>query len=350
MSKDVTNFINQCHVCLSYDKTPSVSHPAQATVASAFNEKVGMDCVFGLEKSSDNYVGLVVLTDYFTKWPEAYAIKSKEATEIASKFLIYIGNNGAPKEIISDQGREFVNACVDRVNDILGIIRRTTSACNPRAHGQTERFNQTLVGALKKTAAHDPENWPKYLPFVLMADRSRVHSSTGFSPFMLKHGVPMRGFDPQGADLSSDQLDARGRELKQLFEGLIPLAQASLSENKERVESQDLPVGSKVYVKNSKMHNKSEVNFSGPYTVAEVTNNKNYVLKDKESNQQLAGSVPRNKIKQVKESTKQTTRQHAYSSQHDYSTNGKSYSILDHLYLYGRTRYEISSSRYTKSI
>ncbi|CAF1049114.1 unnamed protein product [Brachionus calyciflorus] len=75
------------------------------------------------------------------------------------------------------------------------IKRRFTSAYNPRANGLTERFNQTLVSALRKQAADDPQNGDRYLPLVLMAYRNRIHSSTNYTPFEVLFGRKMNGFD-----------------------------------------------------------------------------------------------------------------------------------------------------------
>ena len=55
---------------------------------------------------------ILTVTDYFTKWVEAFPTVSKEescVTECLSK-LFY--RHGAPDKILSDQGREFVNRVV----------------------------------------------------------------------------------------------------------------------------------------------------------------------------------------------------------------------------------------------
>ena len=85
MRQQIQNHVDACHACLQYDKSPKVNHQAFALECSRFNSRVGMDCVFGLNQSRNGYVGMVVFTDYYTKWPEVFAIKSKEAKEIAEK-------------------------------------------------------------------------------------------------------------------------------------------------------------------------------------------------------------------------------------------------------------------------
>jgi hypothetical protein len=52
---------------------------------------------------------IITATDYFTKWPEAGALKDKTALGVASFLFSIFGRHGWPERIISDQGREFVN-------------------------------------------------------------------------------------------------------------------------------------------------------------------------------------------------------------------------------------------------
>lgn len=79
---------------------------------------------------------------------------------------------GPPKEIISDQGTEFVNETVKSLTKLSGIEHKVTSAYFPRTNGLTERFNKTLISALKKHTEGDPENWPSWIPYVLLSYRS----------------------------------------------------------------------------------------------------------------------------------------------------------------------------------
>jgi hypothetical protein len=72
--------------------------------------------------------------------------------------------------------------------DKLDIIKRTTSPYNPRANGQTERTNQTLIRILVKHCDENPENWPESLQVTLLAYNTSIHSSTQKTPFELMFG------------------------------------------------------------------------------------------------------------------------------------------------------------------
>ena len=116
----------------------------------------------------------MVLTEYLTKYPYAEPLFSKEAGEVADELFKYISLFRPPKEILSDQGTEFCNKVVDKLSKRCGIEHVTTAAYHPRTNGLTERFNKTLVLALSKHAADDPKQWHKWIPFTLLAYRTKV--------------------------------------------------------------------------------------------------------------------------------------------------------------------------------
>lgn len=53
---------------------------------------------------------IITVTDYFSKWPEAAPLPDKTAVGVANFLFSIFCRHGWPERIISDQGREFVNA------------------------------------------------------------------------------------------------------------------------------------------------------------------------------------------------------------------------------------------------
>ena len=63
----------------------------------------------------------ITLTDYFSKWAEAMPVPTKEASHVADFLYKMIFHHGCPEEIISDQGREFCNQVINRLEELTGF-------------------------------------------------------------------------------------------------------------------------------------------------------------------------------------------------------------------------------------
>jgi hypothetical protein len=311
MLDDIEKHIKTCEVCARNQKTREVNNPANSLKVLGIFDLIGIDLVFGLPETSDGYIGVIVITEYLTKFPYVKPIKSKRAEEIAAILWEYISIFGPPKGILSDQGNEFNNQLMSMITKNIGVEHRVTSAYNPRTNGQTERFNQTLVTALRKHAELNNKLWVAWIPYVLLAYRTRVHSSTKFTPFELMFGRAMNTFENWTNKLLPNEEAAivhRGNEIRELVERTHPVAlenigkqqekQEKIQNNAHNTESEPLPTGQSVYVKNDGLLTKLEPRFRGPYTVVEQTATGNYKLKDA-TGETVKFSVPRHKIKKM---------------------------------------------------
>lgn len=74
MKEDIEHVIKQCEVSASNEKERIYNHPARAIPISGIFDMVGADLVFGLPETEEGYVGIIVLTDAFTKFPYAKPI------------------------------------------------------------------------------------------------------------------------------------------------------------------------------------------------------------------------------------------------------------------------------------
>ena len=72
-----------------------------------------------------------------------------------------------------------------------GIKKTRATAYHPHVQvdGMIEHFNHSLLQLLHAYVKRQTE-WEQYLPFVLLAYRTAVHTSTGVSPFELMFGCP----------------------------------------------------------------------------------------------------------------------------------------------------------------
>lgn len=130
-----------------------------------------------------------MVSDYFTKWTEAYPLKNIESQTVA-KVLVeqFFCKYGVPEIVHSDQGRQYESRLFKDMCELLGIKKTRTTAFHPKSDGMVERFNKTLATMLSAYVSDYQQDWDKKLPYVLMAYRSSQHESTGYTPNMLMMG------------------------------------------------------------------------------------------------------------------------------------------------------------------
>uniref|UniRef100_A0AAZ1X5F3 Integrase catalytic domain-containing protein n=1 Tax=Oreochromis aureus TaxID=47969 RepID=A0AAZ1X5F3_OREAU len=131
--------------------------------------------------------------DYFTKWPEAYAVPDQSAVTTAERLVNEMFCRfGVPEELHSDQGRNFEAAVFKEVCQRLGIRKTRTTPLHPQSDGLVERFNHTLATQLAILTSRQQRDWDQHLPLVLMAYRSAVQESTKCTPAALMFGHELR--------------------------------------------------------------------------------------------------------------------------------------------------------------
>ena len=132
---------------------------------------------------------VLVMVDCFSRWTEACPLPDKTAQSVADAFFSQIVCHfGMPIVIHSDQGREFENRIMQELCILRGSHKTRMTPYHPESDGLVERFNRTLLMMLAMFASKNREDWDDLLPAVMMAYRSSVHESTGFSPYRLMFG------------------------------------------------------------------------------------------------------------------------------------------------------------------
>ena len=94
--------------------------------------------------SNRNSRYLLVVQDYFTKWPEAIPIPDQTAARITKEMVKLFCMYGIPDIVHSDQGRNFESTIFRQTLEVFGIKKSHTTAYHPEGDGMVERLNRSL--------------------------------------------------------------------------------------------------------------------------------------------------------------------------------------------------------------
>ena len=142
-----------------------------------------------VDPSKDGKENILVLTDAFTKFSQAFVTPNQKAITIA-KILVdkWFYTYGIPAHIHSDKGHSFDNEIMSHLYAMYGVEQSTTMPYNPCGNAPTERMNHTLINLLKSLPKEQKSNWPLHLPSLVFAYNAMPHDTTGYQPYELMFG------------------------------------------------------------------------------------------------------------------------------------------------------------------
>ena len=189
MEKDVHEWVISCEVCCQ-KKSPQQKHIHSPTTWKPSHPfwQVALDIMGPLPESSGNKY-ILLIGDQFTKWCEAIPMSNQEASTVAKAFVnVWVSMFGCPANLHSEKGSNFMSNLFKNMCKELGINRTSTTAYHPQGNAMIEPTNRTIEESLAKYACEHHNTWSDYLPLVMMAYRSSIHSVTKYSPFYLLLG------------------------------------------------------------------------------------------------------------------------------------------------------------------
>ena len=191
---DVDLWVARCDSCEAI-KPPG--KPAKAPMGlmptGAPMDRLGTDILGPLPETPRGNKYILVVTDYFSKWVEVFAVPDQTAVTCAEKILNeVVARFGTPLSLHSDQGRNYESVLFAELCQLLEIRKTRTSPGNPRCNGLTERFNRTLVRMIKAYLKGEQNEWDRNLGCLAGAYRATVHDSTGMTPNLLMLGREVR--------------------------------------------------------------------------------------------------------------------------------------------------------------
>lgn len=240
-----------------------------------------------LASTKKSYKHILAVVDGFSKFVWLYTTKSMRTAEVIDHLGRHATVFGNPRRIISDRGTAFTSGDFQEYCKSENIQHILTTTGIPRANGQVERVNRTLIPLLTKLSAPKPEEWYKYLNTVQLYLNTTVHRSIKTTPFYLLFGTHARLRDD---DNLRELLE---REWVTLFQKNRDELQVHARENIAKIQQENCRVYNKKR-KKARLYREGDLvairrtqqapglklasKFLGPYKITRALRNNRYLV------------------------------------------------------------------------
>ena len=188
LAKDVEEYIKTCPRCARFKSVPERAELV-SIIATRPLELIHIDFLTIESKKSDKDVNVLIVTDHFTRYAQAYVTKSQTAAVVANtlweRFFVHYG---FPEKILSDQGRNFESKLIAELCQLANVKKLRTTPYRPESNGACERFNRTLISMIGTLPDDLKVNWPQHVSTLVHGYNCTTSSATGYSPYYLMYG------------------------------------------------------------------------------------------------------------------------------------------------------------------
>lgn len=294
MRRFVKKYVTSCLEC-AHHKAPGGKregelHPIEK-VSTPFHT-VHADHLGPFIKSKRGNCYLLVLVDGFTKFVNIFAVRNTKSITTIRAIKEHVSYFGVPTRLITDKGSSFTSKTFRDFTTSFGIKHVVNAVATPRANGQVERFNRTILDALA-TSSHgrDEKTWDEHIPDIQVGINTTKHKTTQKSPSELLFGFNITS-RTEGIlssvindtlnktpvdELADIRQDASDKIREQQSKDLVYF-------NKRRKSSTKYREGDLVRVERQVPHDgksqKLVVKYQGPYRVMKVLPNDRFLVED----------------------------------------------------------------------
>ncbi|GJZ95843.1 putative reverse transcriptase domain-containing protein [Tanacetum coccineum] len=153
MKKDIAEYVSRCLTCskIKAEHQKPSGLLQQPEIPEWKWEKITMDLVTKLPRSSGGYDAIWVIVDRLTKSAHFLPIREDFKTEKLARIYIneIVARHGVPVSIISDHDGRFASHLWQALQKALGTKLNMSTAYHPETDGQSERTIQTLEDMLR---------------------------------------------------------------------------------------------------------------------------------------------------------------------------------------------------------
>lgn len=313
MKRFVRKYVDSCLEC-TYSKESGKKRPLLHPIPKIDTPfgTIHIDHVGPFVKSSKGNTHILVIIDAYTKFIVLRPVKSTKTSIVVDRLREYFSIFGVPKRIISDRGSCFTSSKFKAYIDELGTKHILNAVATPRANGQVERYNRTLLDALTaKCLGQDERKWDLSVPDVQWGLNNTHNKGIGTTPAQALFGTSLTGTAESRikAYLDNEHID-HGRTVDEVRETINKhitdyQEKQKVAYNKRASIPPKFNVGDLVSVKreipSSGQSRKLVPKYQGPYRVTACLGNDRYQVEDtpltKKCNRKYSAVVAVDKLK-----------------------------------------------------
>lgn len=287
MTRFIQKYVSSCLHCAygkgEYGRKEGKLHPIEKP--SLPMKMIHIDHLGPFCRTKKGYQYILVMTDSFSKFVIAEPTRTVNSIETIRVLKKIFSLFGYPERVVSDHGKAFTSRYFKRFATQKQFRHTLNAIACPRANGQVERTNRTILDAMRATDSSDTtNNWDNILPDVIWGINNTLNETTGFKPYDLMFGhagrsvcdvtIPGRVEEPvqQKRGKANVRIDkARGR-MKRNFD-------------KRRKNSTIYKKGDLILWRQAPTSTAGKVNtklddlYSGPYVITKVVGNDRYQIR-----------------------------------------------------------------------
>ncbi|GJY50143.1 putative reverse transcriptase domain-containing protein [Tanacetum coccineum] len=165
--EDIAEYVSKCLTCskIKAEHQKPSGLLQQPEIPEWKWEKITMDLVTKLPRSSGGYDAIWVIVDRLTKSAHFLPIREDYKTEKLARIYIneIVARHGVPVSIISDRNGRFASHLWQALQEALGTKLHMSTAYHPKTDGQSERTIQTLEDMLRACVMDFGGSWDTHL-------------------------------------------------------------------------------------------------------------------------------------------------------------------------------------------
>lgn len=270
VGKDVDKFVKSCVTCkqVKYPTSKRQGLMGKFKDVTRPFQMLSIDLMGPLPRSTKQNAWLLVITDWVTKFPLLFTLRTATAAKIVdivekNVFLLF----GVPEIVIADNGKQFSGDLFKKLMAKYGVEKLWF---NTRYHPQnnpTERTNKTIGQALRAYVRDNHRLWDAEIGNIGLALRTSVNEITGYSPFFLNFGrnCTYSGTDYSGF-LDNPEPEKAVSHRVQFLDKFVGI----FRDINSRIKA--------AYMKNKKYYDKNKVDIK--FSVGDIVYKRNFRLSD----------------------------------------------------------------------